>query len=291
VSESKLTQGAEHVPNLNVEEDLIFVSVGMYRAFLAQGAVGMDAYVLFSHLCFTGKLQNTNNVWANRAYLKTGLKWAQARLDAAMSTLEKMKLVSKLRREGDKGTFGKTYIQVHRTLTPPKTNDSTKVNGDFTNDSREVRELESTKCLNESSILKQEIPEREREDPLSPSLRSEEEKPQEVAKEEGQTFRESLQVVAREVLGAETPHAVKAERLIARGEDPELVLEAWEQMLKRRPAGAAFFDKDYATRWKPSEKPVNGKCPECHVPLDRYKHLTTCSRRPQNDRLQSRATA
>ena len=92
------------------------------------------------------------------------------------------------------------------------------------------------------------------ESPLSPSLRSEEEETQEA--EEAQTFRDKLQAVAREVLGAETPHVAKAESLVAGGEDPDTVLEAWELMLTERPAGAPFFDKDYATRWKPK---VRGK--------------------------------
>jgi len=153
---------------LNTEDDLIFVSVAVYTVKIERGPEGIDAYVLFSHLCFTGKLQNTNSVWANRAYLKKGLKWAQARLDGAMDTLSDMKLISKVKRDGEKGTFGKTYIQVHRTLTPPVTVDSPKVNGELSVDSTEVRALESAKCLNESSIPKQEIPEG-REDALSTS--------------------------------------------------------------------------------------------------------------------------
>lgn len=135
--------------SLSVDEDLIFVSVAQYRLFLAQKS--MDAYILFSHLCYTGQLQRTNSVWANRSYLKKGLRWGQGRLDRAMSALESMKLVSAHRTGAKARRFGKTFLQVHRALTP-LTNDLQRVNGgnlQSSNDPVTVDGGRSTKCLNE----------------------------------------------------------------------------------------------------------------------------------------------
>ncbi len=94
----------------------------------------------------------------------------------------------------------------------------------------------------------------EKERDSLPSVSLQEEDPQEDAKEETQTFRERLQAVALEVLNAETPHVSKAETLLLRGEDPDTILAAWTVMLRTRPAGAAYFDKDYATSWKPKAR-------------------------------------
>lgn len=93
-----------------------------------------------------------------------------------------------------------------------------------------------------------------------------------------------LQSVARETIGAETPHVVQALELVKGGADPDLVVDAWAVMLKNRPEGAAFFATDYPTRWKPKlrEKKDDDKreCPECHVWTGRgYSHMPTCSRR------------
>ena len=82
-------------------------------------------------------------------------------------------------------------------------------------------------------------------------------------------FRNRLQELTRAILTGDTPHTAKAEILLVRGEDADVVLSAWGLMLRQRPKGAAFFDKDYATEWKakavklvktPVVKPI---CPEC----------------------------
>lgn len=65
-----------------------------------------------------------------------------------------------------------------------------------------------------------------------------------------ETLRDRLNASAREILGAETSHASQAEKLVKEGQDEDAVLDAWEIMLGERPAGAAYFYKDFATSWK-----------------------------------------
>jgi hypothetical protein len=97
---------------------------------------------------------------------------------------------------------------------------------------------------------------------------------------ETETLRARLQNIARERIGAETPHVVHALELVKGGADPDLVVNAWERMLKTKPNSAAFFGKDFATRWKAKQIEDDGHCPECHVRLDLgYLHLRECSRR------------
>jgi DNA polymerase III gamma/tau subunit len=97
---------------------------------------------------------------------------------------------------------------------------------------------------------------------------------------EPEKLRARLQRVARETIGTETPHVVHALELVKGGADPDQVVNAWERMLKTKPNSAAFFGKDFATRWKAKQIEDDGHCPECHVRLDLgYLHLRECSRR------------
>jgi hypothetical protein len=58
---------------LDKDSDLIFLTVGMYKLFLSR-ANGGDARDLYLHLMFTARMQETNQVWANKEYLKGASK-------------------------------------------------------------------------------------------------------------------------------------------------------------------------------------------------------------------------
>jgi hypothetical protein len=64
------------------------------------------------------------------------------------------------------------------------------------------------------------------------------------------TILEQLQETAYTFLETETPYAALAEKLVLEGEPFEIVNQAWAILLQENPAAAAFFNKDYATRWK-----------------------------------------
>jgi hypothetical protein len=152
---------------------------------------------------------------------------------------------------------------------------------------RPHRELAPVHVVNTNYIQSEQDPDEERE------RQAEEAFPLPVSAESGlslpsaplpepETLRARLQRVARETIGAETPHVVYALELVKGGADPDQVVNAWERMLKTKPNSAAFFGKDFATRWRPQKKKDDGKreCPECHVWIGRgYSHTDTCSKR------------
>jgi hypothetical protein len=95
-----------------------------------------------------------------------------------------------------------------------------------------------------------------------------------------------LQQEAKRILGASTPHVQQGTALLAQGVDPELIVAAWRVMLEQRPAAAAYFAKDFATRWRPKVRsasvhtsaiePAKHKCPGCHSLLHVEPDLLTC---------------
>lgn len=103
--------------NIRIEqnEDIIFTTVGKYKMFLSAGGDGMDAYLLYSHLMFTARLQHTNSVKADDIYLKNGLQWGSVKLKKIKALLHKMNLIEyKQVRKGD-GKLAEKYIIVHAT--------------------------------------------------------------------------------------------------------------------------------------------------------------------------------
>lgn len=92
--------------------DIIWTTTGMYEAFMAQGRTGLDAYVLYSHLIYTSRRQNTNSVWAVDSYLKNGLQWGNKRILAAKNLLISMDIIEITQKRDDKGVFQKSYTKV-----------------------------------------------------------------------------------------------------------------------------------------------------------------------------------
>ncbi len=96
---------------LNKNDDLIFLTVGMYKLFLSRQG-GRDARDLYLHLMFTARLQETNQVWANKTYLKEGLFLGDARLKRAKALLKKLGLIEYVKERGGRGRLSKVYIRL-----------------------------------------------------------------------------------------------------------------------------------------------------------------------------------
>jgi hypothetical protein len=95
---------------LNKDDDLIFLTVGMYKLFLSK-AGGRDARDLYLHLMFTARMQETNQVWANKTYLKKGLSLGDTRLKRAKALLKKLGLIEYVQPR-KKGKVEKVYIRL-----------------------------------------------------------------------------------------------------------------------------------------------------------------------------------
>ena len=98
---------------IEIDGDLIFVTVAKFKLFMSRGAEGMDAYALYSLLMFTARLQKTNSVWANEEYLKTGLGWGKSRLRKAKELLFELGLIEYSKQvKNEFGHFEKRFIVV-----------------------------------------------------------------------------------------------------------------------------------------------------------------------------------
>lgn len=100
---------------IDAKGDIIFLTVGKYELFLSKGKVGMDAYLMYSHLMYTGRLQATNQVWATNSYIKNGLKWGEDKLRNAKNLLKELGLIEQIEQTPDKenkGKFNKPYIKI-----------------------------------------------------------------------------------------------------------------------------------------------------------------------------------
>lgn len=108
------------VENIGIEQegDIIFTTVGKYKLFLKHGAKGQDAYMLYSHLMFTARLQKTNCIKANNQYLMNGLGWGKTKLRAAKELLVELQIIVYKQEHNPDGTFGKQYIEVKTTSKP-----------------------------------------------------------------------------------------------------------------------------------------------------------------------------
>jgi hypothetical protein len=101
-----------------VDGDLIFVTVAKYKLFLSYGKIGMDAYLLYSHLIFTARLQQTNQVKATNLYLRQGLCWTKERLSKAKNLLYDLSLIETIKTRDEFNKFTGAYIKVKTKTTP-----------------------------------------------------------------------------------------------------------------------------------------------------------------------------
>lgn len=98
---------------IDVEHDILFLTVSKYKLFLSHGKNGMDALTLYLHLMFTARLQKTNCVKANNIYIRQGLNWTKERLRKAKNLLFDFDLVSQIQRKDKKtGKFTGFYLEI-----------------------------------------------------------------------------------------------------------------------------------------------------------------------------------
>ena len=88
---------------LEAEEDLLFITMRKYKFFMANGQTGRDAMCLYIHYMFTGRLQGTKSVKANRNYCMAGLDMPKARFQAAKNLLLEAKLIENVIRKNESG--------------------------------------------------------------------------------------------------------------------------------------------------------------------------------------------
>ena len=99
------------IPAMACDDDLIFMSVGLYKFFMAHGKEGADAKVLYEHLMFTARMQGRRYAKANDFYLRNGLGWGVKKVKTAKAFLHKAKLIDYWQARNDKtGAFGDTFI-------------------------------------------------------------------------------------------------------------------------------------------------------------------------------------
>lgn len=101
-----------------LDEDILWITTKKYELFLSYGKIGMDAYLLYSHLMYTARLQHSNSVWANNRYIRDGLRWTKERLLKAKNLLRDLELIGEKKDRNEKGQLGKPYIIVKTKASP-----------------------------------------------------------------------------------------------------------------------------------------------------------------------------
>jgi hypothetical protein len=101
-------------------QDIIFMSVGMYKMFMANGTEGLEAKQLYDHLMFTARLQETNLIHASPGYISNGLAWGKAKVKRAKAFLQKKGLISYVQRRNSSGQLADTYIRVNFSRKDPQ---------------------------------------------------------------------------------------------------------------------------------------------------------------------------
>jgi hypothetical protein len=96
---------------LEKAHDLIFLSVGLYQAIMAEDPSG-DALLLYLRYFYTARWQETNSVWANKIYLQKVLNWSRERVESAKARLTRMELIAYDQKQGKDGKFCQTYTRL-----------------------------------------------------------------------------------------------------------------------------------------------------------------------------------
>lgn len=100
------------------DDDIIFITVAKYKLFMSYEKIGMDAYCLYSHMMFTARIQETNQIYAKNNYLRGGLGWSRERVQKAKNLLIELGLVEEIITKGEGGKFSGRYLKVHTKKTP-----------------------------------------------------------------------------------------------------------------------------------------------------------------------------
>jgi len=135
---------------IEADGDLIFTTVAKYKLFLSYGTIGSDAYLLYSHLMFTARLQKTNQVMAKDMYIRQGLGWGAKRLLKAKKLLIQLGLIEKIQKFKENGDFDGQYIKVKTKTTPFEIESVEENSATLESATRQTRStLSSNKCFNE----------------------------------------------------------------------------------------------------------------------------------------------
>ncbi len=110
-----------HTVRMDHDQDIIFKSVGLYKMFMAAGAAGQEANLLYDHLIFTARLQTTNQVRATDEYLRNGLGWGLAKVKRAKAFLSSRGLIEYVKDRRDDGRILKSFIRITAGLRLPET--------------------------------------------------------------------------------------------------------------------------------------------------------------------------
>jgi hypothetical protein len=97
---------------IHKDDDIIPISVGLYKLFLAGGSAGLEAKTLYEHLIFTARLQETQQVFANNEYLRAGLQWGIAKVKKAKAWLVEAGLIEYVQYRDIRGTLSGVYIRI-----------------------------------------------------------------------------------------------------------------------------------------------------------------------------------
>lgn len=110
----------ENIEHIRIEQDgeIIHTSVALYKFFLSNGQQGMNAYLLYSHLQFTCRLQSTNAVKAEDIYLRKGLGWGINKLKKAKTFLSDAGLIEYKQERSEGGRYSGKYIVIKTTRSP-----------------------------------------------------------------------------------------------------------------------------------------------------------------------------
>lgn len=98
--------------DIDKENDIIPLTVGMYRLFSSAGSLGQDAMTLYMHLIFTARIQETRQVYANLRYLCNGLKWGIERMKRAKAWLSEHGIIEYIQYRGADGRMSEVYIKL-----------------------------------------------------------------------------------------------------------------------------------------------------------------------------------
>ena len=101
---------------MDCDDDVIVLSVRMYKFFMAHGTEGREAKELYQHLIFTSRMQYGNtNIRATANYLKIGLIWGEKKLKRAKAFLSNAGLIEYLHiKDEQSGLFISHSINVKR---------------------------------------------------------------------------------------------------------------------------------------------------------------------------------
>ena len=101
---------------MDCDDDVIVISVRMYKFFMAHGTEGREAKELYQHLIFTSRMQYGNtNIRATANYLKNGLIWGEKKLKRAKAFLSNAGLIEYLHtKDENSGLFLSHTINVKR---------------------------------------------------------------------------------------------------------------------------------------------------------------------------------